>query len=340
MTGNLRATITVVEFGDFQCPACGMAEEAAREIRRKYGNQVRFVFRQFPLEKIHSRALKAAEASECAADQGKFWEAVEKLYGGDRDLSDEALLRHARELGLDVGRFQQCLESGAMAARVRRDVEDGRALGVRATPTFFVGRQKIEGPLRLDQFEGLLAQELAGTGTKIATSKPPSAVPPKAGQAPEQNPAPGPAGDPPLSSGGPLGGGGLFAQFQNSTTTCSEEEALKEQPTLIRTPEARELFEKSSGALFVDVRQARDFGTGRIPGAINLPVEEVEGRWESLPKDRNVVLYESGRSPGDVCASSRAAGRVLLAHGFARERVKVYQDGLAGWEKAGLPVDR
>ncbi|MBI1984184.1 MAG: thioredoxin domain-containing protein [Acidobacteria bacterium] len=338
--GNPRALVTVVEFGDFQCPACGMAEEAAREIRRKYASQVRFVFRQFPLEKIHSRALKAAEASECAAKQGKFWEAVEKLYGGDRDLSDAALLGHARELGLDLSRFEQCLAGGAMTARVRRDVEDGRALGVRATPTFFVGSQRIEGPIRLDQFEQLLALELSKSGARLVASNPPLAAPPQANPAPGQNPAQDPAGDPLLPSGGLLGGGGLFSQFQNPATTCSEEEALKEQPTLIRTSEAREFHEKGSAVLFVDVRQAREYETGRIPGAINLPVGEFEGRWETLPKDRSIVLYESGRSAGDVCASSRAAGRVLLAKGFARERVKVYQDGLAGWEGAGLPVVR
>jgi protein-disulfide isomerase/rhodanese-related sulfurtransferase len=342
MTGNLQAPVTVVEFGDFQCPACGVAEEAAREIRRKYGSQVRFVFRQFPLERIHSRALAAAEASECAAEQGKFWEAVEKLYRDDRDLSEEALLRYARELGLDVGRYEQCLRGGAMTARVRRDVEDGRALGVRATPTFFVGRRRIEGPIRLERFEELLALELGASGTKLAAAEPPPAAPPKVNSAPEQQPAPapGPASDSPFSSGGLLGGGGLLTQFQDSATACSEEEALKEQPTLIRTSEAREFFERESAALFVDVRQARDYETGRIPGAINVPVEEVEGRWDSLPKDRSIVLYESGRSPGDVCAASRAAGRVLLAHGFAHENVKVYEDGLAGWENAGLPVDR
>jgi protein-disulfide isomerase/rhodanese-related sulfurtransferase len=339
VAGNPQAAVTVVEWGDFQCPACGMAEGVAREIRQKYASQVRFVFRQFPLERIHSHALKAAEASECAAEQGRFWEMVEKLYGGDRDLSDGALVRDARELGLDVGRYEGCLDSGATTARIHRDFEDGRALGVRATPTFFVGDQRFEGPLRMDQFEHLLERELGRAGPKVASTEPSPGEPKKVTQNPEPSLAQHQAGDPALSSGGLLGGGGLFSDFQNSATTCSEEEALKEQPTLIRTAEARRDFEKGAASLFVDVRPRTEFEAGRIRGAINLPVDEVEKHWERLPKDRNIILYESGRSPGDVCASGRTAGRTLLAHGFSRDKVKVYQDGLAGWEKAGLPVE-
>jgi rhodanese-related sulfurtransferase len=109
---------------------------------------------------------------------------------------------------------------------------------------------------------------------------------------------------------------------------------------LITTPEARQLFESVTKPLFIDVRAAKEFNSGRIPGAINIPAESIEQRWGSLAKDSSLVLYESGLSPRDVCAASRAAGRVLLTHGFAPEKVKVYQDGLAGWENAGLPVER
>ena len=121
---------------------------------------------------------------------------------------------------------------------------------------------------------------------------------------------------------------------------CSNDEAKQEQPELIRTADARKLFEGGSKPLFIDVRPAREFAGGRIRDAINMPADEFERRWNELPKDRTIVLYESGRSSGDICAASRAAGRVLLAHGFAREQVKVYQDGLDAWQKAGLPVNR
>jgi protein-disulfide isomerase/rhodanese-related sulfurtransferase/uncharacterized membrane protein len=342
MTGNLQAPVTVVEFGDFQCPACGRAEESAIEIRKKYGDQVRFVFRQFPLERIHPFALEAAEASECAADQGKFWEAVEKLYARQSDLTEPALLQYASDLGLDVPRFQQCLANGSTLARIRRDVEDGRALGVDRTPTFFVGRQMVLGGMSLEQFAKLLEQERATAGLSNA-SRPAAENAPLA-QSPAGTPAstvaPAPAGGPSSASAGGFGSGNPFGQFQSSTEACSEADAEKEQAALIRTAEARQLFDNGSKTLFVDVRDPAQFQSGRIPKAINVPADKIDERARSLPKDRVIVLYESGRSSGDICAAGRAAGRALLAHGFAFHRVKVYQDGLADWEKAGLPVER
>lgn len=339
MTGNLQASVAVVEFADFECPACGRAEEGVREIRKKYGDQVRFVFRHYPLERIHPFALKAAEASECAAEQGKFWEAVEKLYGGQSDLGGPALIRYARELGLDVARFTQCLGSGSTLARIQRDAEDARALGVDRTPTFFVGRQRIIGALDPQQFPNLLEQERGAAPAPTGETRPiasnPIPAPP-----PSNSSVSAPPGTTSFSSGGGFGDPNAFGQFQSSTTTCSEADAQKQQPALIHTPEARQLFGDGAKTLFVDVRDPKDFKSGRIPKAVNIPVDTVEKRLSGLPKDRNIVLYESGRSSGDICAAGRAAGRVLLSRGFAFERVKVYQEGLAAWEKAGLPVER
>ena len=95
-TGNPNAALTVVEFGDFECPACGREEPVAREIRAKYANQIRFVFRQFPLVHVHPFAERAAQASN-ALQQGKFWEAVDKIYSQQADLSDDGLKRDAAE---------------------------------------------------------------------------------------------------------------------------------------------------------------------------------------------------------------------------------------------------
>ena len=129
--------------------------------------------------------------------------------------------------------------------------------------------------------------------------------------------------------------GGFFAGFQaSSASACSEADAAKRQPTLIDSDELRQLLAGNPKPLFVDVRPPKDYATGRIPGALNVPVEDIEQRWGSLPRDRVIILYESGRSSGDICAASRTAGRILLERGFLFDHVKVYQDGLAGWEKS------
>jgi len=331
MTGNPAAAVTVVEFGDIQCPACRTAEETAREIRNKYGNQIRFVFRQFPLSRIHIHAETAAEASECAAAQRKFWEALERFYGGQMDLSEPALLRYAGEIGLNVEQFRQCLSGGSMAARVREDVADGFALGVDRTPTFFVGPKMIARPMQYAEFAQLIDQELARHSSPTPTS---------GQQTGNLSSAPGETST--FASPGLLGKSGtaFFTPLQGSAAGCSEAEAQKKTPDLIHTAEVRHAFESSPKALFVDVRPNAEFKTGRMPGAINVPVEQVVQRWRTLPKDRNIVLYESGRAPGDVCAAGRSAGRVLLANGFSPDKVKIYQDGLVGWQKAGLPVER
>lgn len=344
--GNLNSPVTVVEFGDFQCPFCGTSEKTVRKIREAYADRVRFVFRQFPLAHLHAYAQKSAEASECAADQGKFWEALEKFYDDQNDLTEPALKRYASELGLDMNRFNQCLSSGEKMSRIQRDLADGRAVGVDRTPTFFINQRQIVGGLDDAEFARLLDQELISRGVaapQVAT-KPQDSTPPRPpeGSAPASSSA-----HPPSSassdSGSLLGnpGSAIFSQAAGSAMACSEDEAKQKQPALIGTSEARNLFEDGTNALFVDVRTPQEFKRVRIPKAINLPVDEIERQFSRLPKGRNIILYEGGRSanPEDICAAGRAAGRFLLAHGYAPERVKVYRDGLAAWEKAGLPVE-
>jgi len=345
ITGNLRAPLTVVEFGDFECPGCATSEAAARQIRAQYGDRIRFVFRQFPLRKMHPQAEKAAEASECAAEQGKFWEALDKLYAERADSSVGALKRYARELGLDQSRFDQCLDSGEAASRVSQDLADGHALKVIGTPTWFIGQKVVFSPLDFATFSQLVDQELAdraavtvGTsGFSQSAALQPSSPTPKSpapahtgAKAPEAN-----AGSAGLFGANP---GGSLSGFQTSVGACSEAEANKKQPAFIGTAEVRQLLEATPKPLFVDVRSAKDYASGRMPGAINMPAENFGRDWGKLPKDKTIVLYESGRSSGDICAASRAAGRALLEYGFSFEEVKVYQDGLAGWEKAGQPV--
>jgi protein-disulfide isomerase/rhodanese-related sulfurtransferase len=345
VAGNPNAAVTVVEFGDFECPVCGSEEPVAREIRAKYAKQVRFVFRQFPLTHIHPFSEHMAEASECAGEQGKFWEAVDEIYSRQTDLSEAGLERDAAEIGLDQAEFKQCLASGAEAARVKRDHEDGVALGVNGTPTFFIGRQAVPGVPDLDELSRLIDQELGREGIEMSSTPAPSAAPATAEiknstppATPSQKAAPAQATpEPAPSSFGSFGStpGGVLSSFQTGAGTCSEAEAAMKQPTLINTGQLRDLLSGKTKPLFVDVRPAREYAAGRIPGAINIPADDMAQRWNTLPKDRVIVFYESGQS-GDICAAARAAGRTLLEHGYAFDQVNVYQDGLAGWQKSGL----
>lgn len=158
--GNPDARVTVVEFGDFQCPACRKAESVAQEVRNNLGSQIRFAYRQFPLTKIHPRAERAAEVAECAGEQGKYWQAVDYLSNQPLDFRPVAIQQFALRLGVDSARLNSCLSGGEMAARVQQDVRDGRALGVTAVPTFFVNGTKIVGIPTYSQFRTLIEQHL------------------------------------------------------------------------------------------------------------------------------------------------------------------------------------
>ena len=343
--GNASAPLTIVEFGDFECPGCALSEGAARQIRAQYGDRIRFVFRQFPLRKMHPQAEKAAEAAECAAEQGKFWEAVDKLYAEQADLSVNSLKRYAGELGLDQSGFDQCLDSGATIPRIDQDLADGRALKVIGTPTWFIGRKTIFRPLDFATFSMLVDQELTNLAPTMAgpARSSPSAPPQPSSPSPKSpSPAPVKARAPEAGEGS----AGLFGSSPEASLTasptsigaCSEAEANKQQPAMIGTVEFRRLVEATPKPLVVDVRPAKEYAAGRIPGAINMPAENFAQEWSKLPQDKAIVLYESGQSSGDICAASRAAGRALLEQGFSFQNVKVYQDGLAGWEKAGQPI--
>lgn len=355
--GDPHAPVTVVEFGDFECPACGEAEKSAQEIRKHFGNRIRFAFREFPLKAIHPYAEKAAEASECAGQQGKFWQAVNMLYEHQSDLKVPALKRYAREMGLNTQKFDACLQSGKMVSRINQDIADGHALGVHATPTFFVDGNMIVGPIPYPKFKLLVDNELSlKSGAQMASStvepeaskkavKPqPVANKEKTAKTEKENKT-GKAQASATSSNNTMqvfgGSSGLLASLQqNSATACSDAEAKERQPRMIGTSQAKALYGEKPEALFVDVRPAKAFQSGHIPGALNIPIGTFLKDWHRLPKKKTIVLYQGGHSTGDICAASRSAGRILLTQGFGYSEVKVYRDGLAGWTKAGLPVQR
>jgi protein-disulfide isomerase len=146
--GEKTAKVTLVEFTDYQCPFCSRYyKQTWPQLERDYVStgKVRLALRDLPLEAIHPQAFKAAEASHCAAAQGKFWAMHDTLFANQSALSRKDLTAHAQTLGLDVGAFDQCLDSGQTAAAIRQDLADADKAGARGTPTFFVGLTEANG---------------------------------------------------------------------------------------------------------------------------------------------------------------------------------------------------
>lgn len=162
--GNPDAKVTVIEFGDFQCPYCRQAFPAFREVMQAYRDRVLFIYRDYPIAEEHSDAQKAAEGGQCAWEQGEnqFWAYHDRLFLHQEDLSVTALKRYAGESGLDRQRFDACLDSGQFAGEVASDYNDGVRAGVRGTPTFFINQRRFEGPISRTLFEQILNTELGG----------------------------------------------------------------------------------------------------------------------------------------------------------------------------------
>jgi protein-disulfide isomerase len=148
--GNARAAVTLVEYGDFECPYCGAAYPVLKELQRRMGDELRFVFRNFPLAQVHPHALAAAEAAEAAGAQGQFWQMHDLLYAHQTALGITHLRTYATSLKLDEARFAQDLEAHAFRARVEDDFRGGVRSGVNGTPTLFVNGARYDGPLELE----------------------------------------------------------------------------------------------------------------------------------------------------------------------------------------------
>jgi protein-disulfide isomerase len=144
-SGPDGAPVTLVEYGDYECPHCGRAHPIVQEVRRRMGRRLRFVFRNFPLAEAHPHAVRAAETAEAAAAQGKFWEMHDMLFEHQDALEDPDLLRYAKELGLNVGRLMEELAAGTYVERVRKDFRSGVRSGVNGTPTFFINGVRHDG---------------------------------------------------------------------------------------------------------------------------------------------------------------------------------------------------
>ncbi|MFY9618623.1 MAG: thioredoxin domain-containing protein [Pyrinomonadaceae bacterium] len=147
---NVKVSSPVVleEYGDYQCPPCGILFPVLKQIEHEYGDQVRFVFRHFPLTKIHPNAMTAAQAAEAAGNQGKFSQMHDRLYGTQNAWKDQADARpmfigYARELGLNVEQFTRDMDSTAVAQRIASDMQRGSSVGVSGTPTVFIDGQML-----------------------------------------------------------------------------------------------------------------------------------------------------------------------------------------------------
>ena len=161
--GDENAKIIVIEFSDFQCPFCKRAAETSvKDLRTQYVDtgKIKFVFVDYPLG-FHPEAQKAAEASECAHEQGKFWEYHDKIFENQQSLSVANEKQWAKDLGLDSAKFDNCLDSGKYAEEVKKDAADGAKAGVSGTPTFFINGRKIVGAVPFQQLQTVIEQELA-----------------------------------------------------------------------------------------------------------------------------------------------------------------------------------
>jgi protein-disulfide isomerase len=168
--GPVGSPVTIIEFSDFQCPFCSRVNPSIAQAKETYGDKLRVVFRQFPLN-IHPLAPKAAEAALCANEQGKFWEMHDALFADQQKLTVPDLKATAARIGVDAAKFDACLDGGAMAQVVSRDMADGMAAGVSGTPALFVNGRFINGAVPYEELAKVINDELSRKGIEVPAAK-------------------------------------------------------------------------------------------------------------------------------------------------------------------------
>lgn len=165
--GNAEASIVIVEYSDFQCPACAKYEPVLEEIMSEFSNHVKFVYRHFPLRSIHTHAQLAAQASEAAGAQGQFWEMHDKLFeqqalwqGMSKTQAEKTFIGFAEELGLNMEEFETTLNSSEAEKAVNEDYNSGTDANVNSTPSFFLNGEKINNPRSVEEFRTLIRKTI------------------------------------------------------------------------------------------------------------------------------------------------------------------------------------
>jgi protein-disulfide isomerase len=170
--GPANAPVTLVEFSDFHCPFCKQLEDnnTLTQLLSKYGDQLKLVWIDYPIDQLHPQARKAHEAARCAADQGKFWEYHKALYTGGPKAGDQ-LKTEAQQVGLDPTSFEACFSSGKYQAAVQKDVDQAKRLGLTGTPTFLVNGRALIGAQQLDAFVRVIDDEVARASSAGSKSR-------------------------------------------------------------------------------------------------------------------------------------------------------------------------
>jgi len=157
--GPSDAPVTIIEISDFECPYCSKAKETVDELMEAYPGKIKLVFKHLPLS-FHKNAQKASEATECAGEQGKFWEMYDKLFSSQQNLEIADLKKYAQEFNLNTKQFNDCLDSGKYEEKIKQDIEEAAEFGVGGTPAFFINKQFISGAQPLEAFKKAVDGEL------------------------------------------------------------------------------------------------------------------------------------------------------------------------------------
>ena len=163
--GPADAPVTVIEYGDYECPYCRGAARDVHLLLDRHPGQIRFAFRNFPISQLHPHAERAAEAAEAAAAQGKFWEMYELLLRPASRLDLRSMLGYAERLGLDVARFENDVAGNVYASKIERDVLEGVRNGVNATPKFYVDGRRIDGKFPLEGLADAVRSAIAAAAS-------------------------------------------------------------------------------------------------------------------------------------------------------------------------------